>query len=348
MARRKNTRFIDPRYFMNEKVEHTSPILNENQQGPLMPFLTGQGDTSNLEALKGYQIGNIDLADFVRDWNMEVGEFAASSINIPSGTRSDEIAAAYMKKNPKRAKAFEYLKGIVQMFDEYSAASKKAIEAGEDVNAVNDMYMQKYGKQLMGATKQLPKLFGKRSGDMTSGAEARQKRAAVAKKQSRVQSRRDQDRMRQANTDARNAPQQSFEEAQQKITKSQLKQMIKEELAKELDDENLNELFGIGKKKYDCETLKIDLRGTGGRPRVVDEKNPKYENTQTFAQMLEMQASVATSHINRDGRIGGAVYENIMIMRRKFPDCYKAAMGQIPDLKAVEQYIQRKLDQKKA
>ena len=206
MARRKNTRFIDPRYFMNEKVEHTSPILNENQQGPLMPFLTGQGDPARLEALKGYQIGNIDLADFVRDWNSETFDFGAES-NFPSGTPSSKIAGAYIKQNPDRAKAFEYLKSIVQMFDEYSAASQKAIQAGEDVNAVNNMYMQKYGKQLTGAQKQLPKLFG--------GAGARQKRAAVAQTRSRDQAAIAQDRMRQANTDARRAPQQSFEEAQQ-------------------------------------------------------------------------------------------------------------------------------------
>ena len=133
-----------------------------------------------------------------------------------------------------------------------------------------------------------------------------------------------------------------------KITKLQLRNIIKEELAKELNDENLNELFGFGKKKYDCETLKIDLGGTGGRPRAIDAKNPKYENTQTFAQMLEMQVNVAMRNISYDGNMGGRIYENIMIMRRQFPDCYKAAMGQIPDLKAVEHYIQRKLDQKKA
>jgi len=206
MARRKNTRRFDPRYFMNEKVEHTSPILNENQQGPLMPFLTGQGDPSRLEGLKGYQIGNIDLAAFVRDWNSEVLNFSAES-NLPSGTPSNKIAAAYMEKNPKRADAFNYLKSIVQKFDEYSAASQKAIDAREDVSAVYNTYIKKYGSEFTKAQKQLPTLFG--------DAGARQKRAAVAKTRSRDQAAAAQDRMRQANTDARRAPQQSFEEAQQ-------------------------------------------------------------------------------------------------------------------------------------
>ena len=133
-----------------------------------------------------------------------------------------------------------------------------------------------------------------------------------------------------------------------KITKTQLRNIIKEELAKELSDENLNELFGLGKKKYDCETLKMDLGGTGNRPRVVDEKNPKYENARTFVELLQMQFEVAMRNISYDGNMGGRIYENIMIMRRQFPDCYEAAMGQIPDLKAVEQYIQRNLEQKKA
>ena len=133
-----------------------------------------------------------------------------------------------------------------------------------------------------------------------------------------------------------------------KITKTQLRNIIKEELAKELNDENLNEFLGFGKKKYDCETLKMDLGGTGNSPRRVDEKNPKYENARTFVELLQMQVEVAMRNISYDGNMGGRIYENIMIMRRQFPDCYEAAMGQIPDLKTVEQYIERKLEQKKA
>ena len=186
--------------------EELESVLNEIEEGGgLMPYLTGQGPQSRpIDAIKGFEIGGVDLADFVRDWNMEVTNFGAQS-NIPSGTSSQELAAAYMKKSPDRAKAYEYLKDTVAMFDEYSAASKAAIEAGKDVGAVNDMYMKKYGKQLMAATKKLPKLFGKRSGDITSGPEGRQKRKAAAAKQSRIYDKGDQDRMRQASKAARDA-----------------------------------------------------------------------------------------------------------------------------------------------
>ena len=102
--------------------EELESVLNEIEEGGgLMPYLTGQGPQSRpIDAIKGFEIGGVDLADFVRDWNMEVTNFGAQS-NIPSGTSSQELAAAYMKKSPDRAKAYEYLKDTEgQLIDDYT------------------------------------------------------------------------------------------------------------------------------------------------------------------------------------------------------------------------------------
>ena len=193
-------------------------MMMEAQSAPtrLMPYLTATGHQKGsrpTEAIKGFHIGDIDLADFVRDWQYE----STQSMDAPSGTPTSEIMAQYMEENPDRAKAFEYLKQVVQMYDEYAVASWKAIQAGEDVGAVNDMYMKKYGKELMKAQKQLPKLFGKRGGPggFGSGPEARQKRAAAAKKQARAYDAGDQRRMQQRHRAERDKERQTFEEAQQ-------------------------------------------------------------------------------------------------------------------------------------
>ena len=125
MARRKNTKRIDPRYFLNET---TYKVLNEEA---LTPHLLGQGDTSRpLNSLQNYMLGDIDLADMVRGMLDEFSDdpFSTSGKSIP------DIRKAYLQKNPDRKIAFDTLLQVVQMYD-------KAIEAqanGQDISQYED------------------------------------------------------------------------------------------------------------------------------------------------------------------------------------------------------------------
>jgi hypothetical protein len=168
MPIRKNKKRIDPRYFLNETThrdldEQPETRLNE-AQGRLMPYLMGQGwdpgQDRPLEALKGFMLGDLDLADAVRDWSREVNDWAAMKLpDMGSGQKTSAIAAQYMEANPDRAQAFEYLKGIVELFDQYSASVSKQIEAGQDIGPLQAEFEKTHGRKIQKAMQQLPKLF---------------------------------------------------------------------------------------------------------------------------------------------------------------------------------------------
>jgi len=179
MAIRKNKKRIDPRYFLHETTyrdleDQPETRLNEAQgrealglgqaQGRLMPYLVGHGwdpgQARPLEALRGYNLGEIDLADAVRDWAREVSDWSAHQPGcLTSGGKTSEKMAQYAKANPDRGQAFEYLKGIVQLFDQFSAEQAKVLQADGDVGSFNAEFEKKYGSQIQQATKKLPQLF---------------------------------------------------------------------------------------------------------------------------------------------------------------------------------------------
>ncbi len=143
MARRKNTKRIDPRYFLNET---TYKVLNEEA---LTPHLLGQGDTSRpLNSLQNYMLGDIDLADMVRGMHDEMFDMSIdmSSAAGGSGVGTPDVIKAYLQKNPDRKVAFDTLLQAVQLYD-------KAIEA-----QANGQDISQFEKQLMPMIPKLKKL----------------------------------------------------------------------------------------------------------------------------------------------------------------------------------------------
>ena len=122
MARRKNTRRIDPRYFLNET---TYRELNEEA---LTPHLLGKGNTSRpLKSLQNYMLGDIDLADMIRGMFDEMQDVAMDM----SGASQEDITRAYLQKNPDRKIAFDTLLQVVQAYDKAMAAQASGQDTSE-------------------------------------------------------------------------------------------------------------------------------------------------------------------------------------------------------------------------
>jgi|TARA_R110000824_G_scaffold147030_1_gene316376 hypothetical protein len=207
MAIRKNKKRIDPRYFLNETtyrdLDEQPETRIDEAQGRLMPYLMGQGwdpgQDRPLEALKGFMLGDLDLADAVRDWSREVQEYSLHNHGrFPSGTPSSEIAAEYMKENPDRAKAFEYLKGIVGSFDQFMGAMSKQIDAGQDIGPLQAEFEKTHGREMQKAMQQLPKLFKPSKG---TAARAKGAKELGSKYNTRDRQRYNRQRAQQKSTD---------------------------------------------------------------------------------------------------------------------------------------------------
>tara|TARA_B100000214_G_scaffold332240_1_gene273638 strand:+ start:273 stop:893 length:621 start_codon:yes stop_codon:yes gene_type:complete len=178
MARRKNTKRIDPRYFLNETTyrDLDEQDMQRTRQGPLLPHLMAKDyaadqDARPIEAIDGYMLGNLDLAEMVRDWHFEVSNEMAGE--GPSGQSVYDIMVKYMEKNPERAKAFEYLKSVVELYDNIMAQQMKVIQNRGDVGAFNAEVEKKYSSELQRAQKELPKLFKRTKGTDMRKAQAR-------------------------------------------------------------------------------------------------------------------------------------------------------------------------------
>lgn len=174
MRFRKNKKRIDPRYFLHETTYRDldeQPVIQIKEgvakQGRLEPYLMGQDwdpdqDGSRpLESLKGFMLGDFDLADAVRDWSHEVSEWSYLERRPTRDKRgtSKEIAAEYMKAKPDRAKAFEYLLGIVKVYDQYIATMSQQIDKGIDIGPLQAEFEKASGREMQKAIQELPKLF---------------------------------------------------------------------------------------------------------------------------------------------------------------------------------------------
>jgi len=186
MAIRKNKKRIDPRYFLHETTHRDleeQPVtrLKEAQQGRLEPYLMGKDwdpdqdpTTRPLESLKGFMLGDFDLADAVRDWSHEVHEwYLMYRYKGESGQSMPEIAAEYMKAKPDRAKAFEYLLGIVKTYDQYTAKISQQISNDIDIGPLQAEFEKANGGEMRKAAQKLPQLF-----KPTKGTAMRSQRAA--------------------------------------------------------------------------------------------------------------------------------------------------------------------------
>ena len=176
MARRKNTKRIDPRYFLNET---TYRELNEEA---LTPHLVGQGAQDRpTSSLQNYNVGDIDLADMIRGWQSEV----ADGTDHQSGKMTD-LTQQYIQKNPDRKVAYDTLLQVLQTYDKAMEAQRN----GED--------MSQFEKELL---PMIPKL-------KNLGIGTKQKADPTMKKGYDAKARMD----RQQQRDAERASQPRFEE----------------------------------------------------------------------------------------------------------------------------------------
>ena len=137
-----------PKYAADTLLPYVDPSVS--------PGLSLGQKPKSLEGIHGFQVGDVDLANVVRQWKHEVSEWSFGDGNTPSGTDEVTELKQFFAAKPGRIQAYETLIGAIKFYDEVAKVQQEAIANEQDPSAAIKKYEPELKKLEISLKKSFP------------------------------------------------------------------------------------------------------------------------------------------------------------------------------------------------